>query len=283
MPKRSKTRGVVTPDLFSLEARDNTTILRFRPHNLTVADPQRLRQLWRFFSYESSSPSKVLVIEVPAGLLSPQSTDRILAAQQPPERGSLAPHRLQQTIQWEKNFLSRFSEKLASLDSFVILTLSGRIDFPFLGPALACDYRIVSDDTIFVNQLLSRGLPAIGQLPWIMNRALGYGATARTLWTQEQLPAERALELGLVDQVYPLAELKERARTTAEWYAQRPGSRLVALKRLLNAASESRVEYARAEECELNRYLSAMSRERRRAEPSGAGGDYRRFRTRRAG
>lgn len=278
MPRRrSKTQGVVTPDLFSLEARDDVTILRFRHHNLTGANLQRIRQLWRFLSYESSSPSKVLVIEVPAGPLSPQSADRFLAAQQHPVRGRLVPHRLQQAVHREKNFLSRFSEKLVALDSFVILTLSGRIDLPFLGPALACDYRIVSDDTIFVNRLLSRGLPPIGLLPWMMNRGLGYGAAARVLWTQEQLTAERALELGLVNEVCPLAELKKRARTTAEWYAQRPGSRLVALKRLLGAASESREAYARAEERELNWYLSAMSRERRRGEPSCAGGDHRPF------
>ena len=257
MLRRSKTQGVVTPDLFSLEARGETTILRLRRHAFAGADLRRISQLWRFLRYESLNPSKVLVIEVPAGLLSPQSTDRALAAQRQPARDSSTESRLHQAVHREQNFLSRFSDKLSTLDSFVILTLSGRIDFPFLGPVLACDYRIVADDTIFVNRLLSRGLPPIGGLPRIMCRDVGYSAAARTLWTREHLEAERALQLGLVNEACPLAELKDRARARAETFARKPRYRLVALKRLLNAASEGRAAYSRVEQREINRYLYA--------------------------
>lgn len=259
MFKKGSTARILRPDLFSMEARDDVTVLRFRHHDLVGADLERLRQLWRFLSYESRHPSKVLLIEVPAGLLDPRNADRFLERLQQRAASTVSARLdLVEGIHREENFLSRFIERVSSLDTFVIVTLQGEIDLPFLGAALACDYRIVSDDTVFVNRVLARGLPAFGALTRSMIRFLGYGAVARTLWGEESIPAEKARRLGLVNEVNPLPGFEKRARRSADRFAQKPRSRLVAMKRLLNADRMSWDAYRRVEQREVNRCLTSL-------------------------
>jgi hypothetical protein len=57
--RTTATASVSSPGLFSVEARGETTFLRFRHHELAGADLQRLGQLWSFLSHESSHPSRV--------------------------------------------------------------------------------------------------------------------------------------------------------------------------------------------------------------------------------
>ena len=261
MFKRAAAR-IARPDLFSMEAWGEATVLRLRHQEVAGADPERVRQLWSFLSYERTHPSKVLVIQIPPGLLGPENAGRFLAEQHPGAGGVSARSDLFEEAHREENLLANLIDRIGALDSLVILALQGEVDLPFLGPALACDYRVVSDDTVFVNSAVSRGLPPFGALPWFMVRALGYARAASILWGEESLGADRAHRLGLVNEVSPLAELDERVRKAADRFVRKPRARLVAIKRLLDAACGSWDAYSGVEHREVNRCLDAIVRGR---------------------
>ena len=67
-----------------------------------------------------------------------------------------------------ENAHGHFVEVIRSIDSFVITALSGECDFSYFGQALACDYRIATEDTVFVNRLFKSGTMP-GVLPWFLS------------------------------------------------------------------------------------------------------------------
>ena len=73
--------------------------------------------------------------------------------------------------------------------------------------ALACDMIVASDDTHFALPEVKRGLVAaaggVYRLPRTLPRAIAFEMIA----TGEPLPAARALEMGLINQVVPKAEV----------------------------------------------------------------------------
>ena len=99
--------------------------------------------------------------------------------------------------------------------------------------ALACDVRVIADDAVI-------GLPeaALGLLPGAggtqrLTRLVG---TQRAFWmmaTGMKVPAARALEWGLVNEVVPAGETVARAREIAEQLAGGATRALGAIKRLV--------------------------------------------------
>ncbi|OYD61469.1 enoyl-CoA hydratase/isomerase family protein [Rhodococcus sp. OK302] len=82
--------------------------------------------------------------------------------------------------------------------------------------AMACDLRVASDDAIFGMPESRRGMGAnFGSvvLPRLIPRALAM----EMLYYGDQVGAERALQMGLVNQVWPKSELPDRVH---EWVAE---------------------------------------------------------------
>jgi enoyl-CoA hydratase len=82
--------------------------------------------------------------------------------------------------------------------------------------ALACDIRIASENAVL-------GLPEIklGIIPGYggtqrLPRLIGMGIAKRMIFTGEHIRAEKALEIGLVDEVVPLEELDQAVMRLAE-------------------------------------------------------------------
>lgn len=242
---------IAKPAFFNVEERADVTLVRFPYHELAATDLSRIRELWSFLDAQKLRPSKVLALLVPAGLLTPENLDRywrILVEMPPGARASRAvSEEARLSLIREENAAIQFIEGVRSIDAFVILALQGRIDLLFLGPALACDYRIVADDCVFVGRSLELGLPTCEGLPWFLVRHLGQGKAAELLLSGRDTTARGALELSLVSEVVALAELEERVLQTAARFARRPRPGLVALKRALVAAEMPLDEYLLAE------------------------------------
>ncbi|WP_433182079.1 enoyl-CoA hydratase/isomerase family protein [Actinoallomurus sp. CA-150999] len=88
--------------------------------------------------------------------------------------------------------------------------------------ALLCDLTLCSDNTVFRDTHFRSGaVPGDGQ-HLAFQELIGLKQTALTLYTGEPIAAERACELGLVNQVLPLERLLPRAREYAGMLMDQP-------------------------------------------------------------
>lgn len=132
------------------------------------------------------------------------------------------------------NAVSQFVLKLAGLNKIVVHADSGEVILLFMNVSLACDYRIVADNTVFQNPNLELGLVPKGGGVFFLSKMLGYGKTLKILLSDKDIPAAEAIKLGIVDQVVPVKELYKYALKAAQAYAEKPAGYLSGIKRLLN-------------------------------------------------
>jgi 2-(1,2-epoxy-1,2-dihydrophenyl)acetyl-CoA isomerase len=88
--------------------------------------------------------------------------------------------------------------------------------------ALACDLVIAAENAKFVEVFARRGLVPDALGPWLLPRIIGVRRTMGLLLFADDVPAERALELGLVNKVVPAAELEAAATEWSERLASGP-------------------------------------------------------------
>ena len=88
--------------------------------------------------------------------------------------------------------------------------------------ALACDLVIAADNAKFVEVFARRGLVPDALGPWLLPRIIGVRRTMELLLFADDVSADRALELGLVNRVVPAAELEAATMEWAERLASGP-------------------------------------------------------------
>lgn len=102
----------------------------------------------------------------------------------------------------------RLYTRLEELPIPVIAMVNGMSFGGGLEVALACDFRIASENAVFGQVEILRGImPSSGgtqRLP----RLVGSGRARQMIFTGEILSAEEALRIGLVNRVVPLPELR---------------------------------------------------------------------------
>ena len=108
--------------------------------------------------------------------------------------------------------------------------------------AMACDFILASDNARFGQPEVNLGLlPGFGgtqRLP----RMVGRGMARQLTYTGEIIKAERAREIGLVNAVYPLADLMDAAKKVATTIASKGPLAVGASKRALNRGSDLSME-----------------------------------------
>ena len=141
--------------------------------------------------------------------------------------------------------------KIREMNQIVIHTDSGKVLPLFLNASLACDYRIVADNTVFQNPCLEFGLVPKGGGAFFLPRILGVSRAYKIMLAEEDITAHEALKLGLVDEMVPVDELRDAAFKIAEQFARKPGRSLRCCKRLLNYSLKDLREYLDFETQEL--------------------------------
>ena len=109
--------------------------------------------------------------------------------------------------------------------------------FYFLGEV---DIIISADHATFFDPHVTYGMPAVYEPLLMLHRGVPFGEILRMtlLGNHERLSAQRALEIGLVSEVCPSAELDDRARWMAEAIASAPAGPMQATLRTLWAGRE---------------------------------------------
>ncbi|HRW36683.1 MAG: enoyl-CoA hydratase/isomerase family protein [Acidimicrobiales bacterium] len=109
--------------------------------------------------------------------------------------------------------------------------------FYFLGEV---DVLIAADHATFFDPHVTYGMPAVYEPLLMLHRGMPFGEILRMslLGVHERMSAARALEIGLVSEVCPMAELEERAGWVAEAIASAPAGPMQATLRTLWAGRE---------------------------------------------
>jgi 2-(1,2-epoxy-1,2-dihydrophenyl)acetyl-CoA isomerase len=122
--------------------------------------------------------------------------------------------------------------------------------------ALACDLVLAAESTYFLLAFVNIGLMPDGGSTAFLPPAIGKARAFEMALLGERVPASQALEWGLVNRVYPDAQLLEEARALAARMAAGPTRSYAAGKQALNRTLYSDLEAQLSVETELQHELA---------------------------
>lgn len=158
-------------------------------------------------------------------------------------------------IRWERDVWGLF----LSLPQPIVAALHGYVLGSGLEIALCCDLRFAADDAQFGFPEVELGIiPAAGGTQTI-TRAIGRAQAMEMLLTARRIDAKEALDIGLVNQVMPRAELMPAVEETAQKIAGLDQNAV----RLAKQAVVRGLDLPLAEGLELERRLAAFATSRR--------------------
>jgi enoyl-CoA hydratase/carnithine racemase len=103
----------------------------------------------------------------------------------------------------EMHILQRFILKRIKSSKIYIDCLRGEVVSPFIGASLAADMRFASEDTRLVFSHLRKGPYVDGGLPFFLERFVGHSKALQILLGRDEMGAEEAQSLGLIDRIFP--------------------------------------------------------------------------------
>ena len=138
-----------------------------------------------------------------------------------------------------KRGMQRVVRAIWELDKPVIAAVNGVAAGGGAQLALVCDLVIASEGARFIEIFVRRGLAVDSAGGWLLPRLVGLAKAKELVFFGDAIPAQRALEIGLVNKVVPADELAAAAHEWAERLARGPTRSIGASKMLLNRALES--------------------------------------------
>ncbi len=127
--------------------------------------------------------------------------------------------------------------RIRSLRKPVIACVQGAAAGAGVNLALACDFRVAADNAKFIQGFVNIGLvPDMGGT-FLLTRMLGVARATELIMTGKPITASEALNLGLVNQVVPLEQLKEATGKLAAQLGRLPSVAIGNMKALVNRAA----------------------------------------------
>ena len=133
-----------------------------------------------------------------------------------------------------------------------------------LSYALACDIRFMGDEAAISTGFGNMALPGDGGGTYFLTKLVGSGMARELCFTSEMVSAARALELRLVNHVYPGNQLMNEALAFCARLAAGPTLAYARMKENLNFAWAAGVQEALDFEA-ANQSWASMSRDHREA------------------
>ncbi|SRR5579883_1570305 len=103
--------------------------------------------------------------------------------------------------------------------------------------ALACDYRIMADNAKLIEVFVRIGLVPDSGSSWFLVKNCGVAKAFELAATGDDIPAEKALELSLTNQVVPAADLESETLKIAQKFANGPTKAYGYIKRMMDRAA----------------------------------------------
>jgi enoyl-CoA hydratase/carnithine racemase len=163
------------------------------------------------------------------------------------------------------NVVNQVILKIVGLKKIVIHACQGNVVSLFLNLSLACDYRIVADNTVFSNAYLEIGMLPKGGGPFFLSRMVGPVKAYEILLLHKDISAHEAMRYGIVDEIVPLEKLEEAALEIAHRFGQIHPRSLSGMKRLVNYSTRDLEEYLKIENQEILGIIDSRDFERSRS------------------
>lgn len=145
----------------------------------------------------------------------------------------------------------RTNRLMAELVRFPAPTVA-KVNGPAVGAganvAIACDLQLASEDASIGFVFRQVGLAVDAGTSYLLPRLVGLNVAKELVYTGEIVNAERALELGLFNHVYPADEFEEKADAMIDRIASGPTVALRHCKRLLEEGLQKSLEEALQDE-----------------------------------
>lgn len=140
---------------------------------------------------------------------------------------------------------------LAETPKPVIAAINGPVAGAGVSLALACDFRVASDDASFSMAFVKIGLIPDSGSSFLLPRMLGIARALELALTGDKVTAQRAFELGLVNEVVPAGLLLAETTELARRLAQLPTVAIGLTKRIFNEAAHMTLAEAMDREAKL--------------------------------
>lgn len=182
----------------------------------------------------------------------------------PPRRPTIATSWSQwrQRAQEVQRSHERTSLMLHTMPKPTVALVNGAAAGAGMSVALSCDLRVFSDQ--------GRLIPAFGRIgfsgdfggSYFLTKLIGFGRAREVYFTGEEISAERALELGIANRVFPQDELLEKGLEYCARIASGPPFALARMKENFLLAEDVSVHEALEHEAE-NMSLTGLTRDHR--------------------
>jgi 2-(1,2-epoxy-1,2-dihydrophenyl)acetyl-CoA isomerase len=152
-----------------------------------------------------------------------------------------------ETVSFREHLLRTFNPivtRLRAIEKPVIGQINGAAAGAGLGLALACDLRYAAEGAKFRFAFSGIGLAPDSGTSFFLPRLIGYARAFELAATNMPVAAKAALELGLVNGLFPDEQLSGEVRAIATRLAQAPTKAIGLAKRAMNKAFELSLDEA---------------------------------------
>ncbi|MCI0395712.1 MAG: enoyl-CoA hydratase-related protein [Chloroflexi bacterium] len=146
---------------------------------------------------------------------------------------------------------NRLILQMVQLEKPIVGAINGVAAGAGCGVALACDLRIASHKACFMQAFSRVGLIPDSGTTWLLTRLIGYSRAYQMAVTADRIPADKALEWGLVNVVAPEEQLMEIVMAWAGPLSTGPTLAYGLTKRAMIKAMNMTLEEALAYEAQL--------------------------------
>ena len=129
--------------------------------------------------------------------------------------------------------------QIVSMPKPVIASINGVAAGAGCNLALACDYRIASDQAKLGETFVRIGLHPDWGGTWLLPRLVGRGRAMELLMSGRMIGAAEAVAIGMVDRMVPAADLAKETESLARSFADGPPLAIAAIKRALNESERN--------------------------------------------
>ena len=129
--------------------------------------------------------------------------------------------------------------QIVEMKTPVIASINGVASGAGCNLALACDYRIASDQAKLSESFVKIGLHPDWGGTWLLPRLVGRSRAFELMVTGRTVDAQEALSIGMVDRVVPAADLAPETAKLAQMIASGPPGAIAAIKKALRESEKN--------------------------------------------
>ena len=133
----------------------------------------------------------------------------------------------------ELHWVGRQAMSVYGLNKPTIAAVNGVAAGAGMSLALACDMRVGSENSRYKTVFVERSLSPDSGMSFFLPRIIGYSRAADLIFTSRNVDSEEAYRLGLLDRIYPHADLIDEAIKLAKEIAFWPPMAMRSAKRVL--------------------------------------------------